>query len=126
MWGYRWNPENPADNKRRSVHADLGRESTYADSLSKFSEACVSTDTSSFLTRADASGWLHYIKTTLSTAVVVSRILVREALPVVIHASTGCDIELQVLSLAQIFMDPVFRTFEGFKLLIEKEWIDFG
>eukprot|EP00038_Savillea_parva_P008318 m.176171 g.176171 ORF g.176171 m.176171 type:complete len:554 (+) comp14120_c0_seq1:37-1698(+) len=121
-----WNPENPADNKRRPVHAELGREPVYVDSLAKFSEACVSTDQGSFLTRADSSGWLHYIKTTLSTAVVVSRILVREALPVVIHATTGCDTELQVLSLAQMFMDAKFRTFDGFRQLIQKEWIDFG
>eukprot|EP00036_Acanthoecidae_sp_10tr_P012027 CAMPEP_0182918304 /NCGR_PEP_ID=MMETSP0105_2-20130417/2009_1 /TAXON_ID=81532 ORGANISM="Acanthoeca-like sp., Strain 10tr" /NCGR_SAMPLE_ID=MMETSP0105_2 /ASSEMBLY_ACC=CAM_ASM_000205 /LENGTH=508 /DNA_ID=CAMNT_0025055375 /DNA_START=113 /DNA_END=1639 /DNA_ORIENTATION=+ len=120
-----WNPEGP-DGKRRPVHADLGKEQALTDALAKFADACVSTDMSSFVARADASGWLHYIKTTLSTAVVVSRILVREALPVVIHASTGCDVELQVLSLAQLFMDQHFRTFEGFKQLIEKEWIDLG
>lgn len=126
MSGCSWNPENPEDKKRRPVHADLGREQVYADSLAKFSEACVSTDQGSFLARADSSGWLHYIKTTLSTAVVVSRVLVREALPVVIHSSTGCDIELQVLSLAQLFMDAHFRTYDGFKELVEKEWIDLG
>lgn len=32
----------------------------------------------------------------------------------------------QVLSLAEIMLDPHYRTIDGFKLLIEKEWLSFG
>jgi len=31
-----------------------------------------------------------------------------------------------VLSLAEIMLDPHYRTIDGFKLLIEKEWLSFG
>lgn len=31
-----------------------------------------------------------------------------------------------MLSLAEIMLDPHYRTIDGFKLLIEKEWLSFG
>jgi len=47
-------------------------------------------------------------------------------LPVVIHGTVGCDLAAQASSLAQLLIDPYFRTYEGFQKLIEKEWIKNG
>lgn len=38
----------------------------------------------------------------------------------------GWDVTAQVSSVAQICLDPHYRTIEGFRTLVEKEWIAFG
>jgi hypothetical protein len=45
---------------------------------------------------------------------------------VLIHCSDGWDRTTQLISLVQIFVDPFFRTIQGFATLIEKDWVHFG
>lgn len=46
--------------------------------------------------------------------------------PVLVHCSHGWDRTAQVTAIAQLFLDPYYRTFDGFQVLVEKEWVAFG
>jgi hypothetical protein len=45
---------------------------------------------------------------------------------VLVHCSDGWDRTPQITSLAQLLLDPHYRTIEGFAILIEKDWCSFG
>ncbi|KAJ1664098.1 phosphatidylinositol-3-phosphatase ymr1 [Coemansia sp. RSA 1813] len=45
---------------------------------------------------------------------------------VLVHCSDGWDRTAQLTSLAQLCLDPYYRTTKGFAVLIEKEWVSFG
>lgn len=110
------------------VNARVGKIKDLDDGMMATFDAVQSEEgsSSSFLSKIDSSQWLHNVKTLLSASVVVSRTLAREQLPVVVHGTAGCDLAAQVSSLAQLLLDPYFRTYEGFQKLIEKEWLHAG
>lgn len=45
---------------------------------------------------------------------------------VIINCSDGWDRTPQLISLVKIILDPYYRTFLGFRTLIDVEWIAFG
>ena len=52
--------------------------------------------------------------------------LVSEGNNVLIHCSDGWDRTPQLVTISQILLDPYFRTFIGFAVLIEKDFLSFG
>lgn len=43
-----------------------------------------------------------------------------------VHCSDGWDRTAQICSLAQLLLDPYSRTFDGFRMLVQKDWLSFG
>lgn len=52
--------------------------------------------------------------------------LVRTGTTTLVHCSHGWDRTAQLVALAQMLLDPYYRTIRGFEQLIEKEWCSFG
>ncbi|KAF4530975.1 hypothetical protein B566_EDAN019041, partial [Ephemera danica] len=66
----------------------------------------------------ESSGWLKHVKAVLDTSLFISQ-AIQEGVSVVVHCSDGWDRTAQVCSLAGIFLDPYYRTIQGFQELQE-------
>ncbi|KAI9225460.1 MAG: protein-tyrosine phosphatase-like protein [Piptocephalis tieghemiana] len=79
----------------------------------------------------EQTGWLGHVAQVLAAAggeglgPVVEQI-VKHGASVLVHCTDGWDRTAQLVSLAQIMLDPYYRTIEGFQTLIEKDWLAFG
>lgn len=73
-----------------------------------------------------SSRWLEHVSRILDSAVEIVRIIKEQKSSVLIHCSDGWDRTTQLSCLAEIMMDPYYRTIHGFQVLIEKEWCSFG
>ncbi|KAM9923838.1 hypothetical protein OXX80_011405 [Metschnikowia pulcherrima] len=70
--------------------------------------------------------WLHHLSLILQAVDRIIKSVHLNNTNVLIHCSDGWDRTSQVSALAQLCLDPYFRTIEGFMVLIEKEWLSFG
>jgi rhodanese-related sulfurtransferase len=78
-----------------------------------------------FTKQFEDTQWLNCIRSILKASYNTAAFLHNGA-PVLVHCSHGWDRTAQVCALAQLLVDPYYRTFDGFKALVEKEWVSFG
>jgi len=83
-------------------------------------------DQTSWFQALDSTKWLHHMSGLLRASVRSATALQTEGRPVIVHCSDGWDRTPQIVSLTQLLLDPYYRTLEGFQVLVEKEWLDFG
>jgi len=83
-------------------------------------------DQTSWFQALDSTKWLHHMSGLLRASVRSATALQTEGRPVIVHCSDGWDRTPQIVSLSQLLLDPYYRTLEGFQVLVEKEWLDFG
>ncbi|XP_020625172.1 myotubularin-related protein 13-like isoform X2 [Orbicella faveolata] len=97
-------------------------------SFKKFQRAtCPSTETNlSFIQQVEESEWLQQLSAIMTVANCLVDLIDIQGSSVLVCFEDGWDTTPQVLSLAEIMLDPHYRTIDGFKLLIEKEWLSFG
>lgn len=72
------------------------------------------------------SKWFDHKRYIFESASRVMDLMLKENHSVLIHCSDGWDRTSQTASLAQILLDPFYRTIEGFIRIIEKDWLQFG
>lgn len=83
-------------------------------------------DPGNWLSALESTRWLQHLSVMLKAATLVCSAVERDGRPVLVHCSDGWDRTPQIVALAKILLDPYYRTLEGFQLLVETEWLDYG
>ena len=64
----------------------------------------------------EKTNWLHHISLLMKATNVVVNAIDKEQRPVVVHCSDGWDRTTQLVALAELMLDPYYRTIEVRKL----------
>ncbi|XP_072206965.1 phosphatidylinositol-3,5-bisphosphate 3-phosphatase MTMR3 isoform X4 [Excalfactoria chinensis] len=83
-------------------------------------------DPGNWLSALESTKWLQHLSVLLKSALLVVHAVDRDQRPVLVHCSDGWDRTPQIVALAKLLLDPYYRTTEGFQVLVEMEWLDFG
>lgn len=84
------------------------------------------TDIPNFYSLLDKTNWLQHISGLISASNIVINAIEKNKRAVLVHCSDGWDRTSQICSTAEICLDPYYRTIDGFRILIEREWLSFG
>ena len=76
-----------------------------------------------FMRLVEQSEWLQLLQSVMQIAGAVTDLLDIQGSSVMLCLEDGWDLTCQVSSLAQLCLDPFYRTLEGFRTLVEKEWV---
>lgn len=80
---------------------------------------------SGFYKQLHESKWFEQIKALLDVANTICDRM-DDGSSVMVALEDGWDLTAQVVALAELMMDPYYRTIEGFCVLVEREWLAMG
>ncbi|KAM4708831.1 phosphatidylinositol-3,5-bisphosphate 3-phosphatase MTMR3 isoform 2-T5 [Discoglossus pictus] len=83
-------------------------------------------DPANWLSALEGTKWLQHLSMLLKSSLLVVHTVERDQRPVLVHCSDGWDRTPQIVALSKLLLDPYYRSIEGFQVLVETEWLDFG
>ena len=106
----------------------IGNIHAVRDSYQKISALCMNEKVNDvhWSQLVEDTKWLHHIRLILSCSWQTAFHVRYNRLPVLLHCSHGWDRTSQVSALAQLFLDPYYRTRAGFSCLVEKDFMSLG
>ena len=113
----------------QKIFLNIGNIHIMRNSLNKVVEAVKDADLSPLPPNREMlhnSGWLRHIHDVLDGSGIIARQVGIQHSHVLIHCSDGWDRTSQLSALAQLMLDPYYRTIDGFAVLVEKDWLSFG
>ncbi|XP_018569560.1 myotubularin-related protein 3 isoform X2 [Anoplophora glabripennis] len=85
-----------------------------------------SADQPNWFSQLEGTRWLQHMSGLMKAALTLVTAVERDERPVLVHCSDGWDRTPQIVALAELLLDPYYRTIDGFRILIEREWLAFG
>ncbi|CAG0881950.1 unnamed protein product [Cyprideis torosa] len=74
----------------------------------------------------EESGWYRQIQTLMQLSGAIVDLMDLQGASVMLCLEDGWDVTAQLSSIAQVCADPYYRTFAGFRTLVEREWLALG
>ena len=74
----------------------------------------------------EATRWLQHLSLLVRSTLIIVDAIEAQNRSVLVHCSDGWDRTAQLVALSELLLDPYYRTIQGFKVLVEREWIIFG
>ncbi|XP_055708105.1 myotubularin-related protein 4 isoform X4 [Phlebotomus papatasi] len=106
---------------------NLGNIHAIRKSFHALRQLCASPpDMHNWLGNLERTAWLQHMSGLLAASMTVCRTIEVNGRPVLVHCSDGWDRTPQIVATAQLCLDPYYRTVDGFRTLVEREWLSFG
>ncbi|KAG6977145.1 hypothetical protein JG688_00000660 [Phytophthora aleatoria] len=123
--------ETPQDYPGAVIHhlniANMYRmQSSFMGLMKLFLPGGVEDTDRTWLSSVESTRWLDHVRLVLDGALKIARVLELEGASALVHCSDGWDRTAQLCALAQLIIDPYYRTIRGFATLVEKDWLAFG
>ncbi|ALC49253.1 CG3632 [Drosophila busckii] len=106
---------------------NLGNIHAIRKSFHSVRQLCASSpDDPNWFGQLEKTMWMQHLSGLLGAAMTVVHTIENNGRPVLVHCSDGWDRTPQIVATAQICLDPYYRTVEGFRVLVEREWLNYG
>ena len=104
---------------------DMGNIHAIRESFEKVTTTCSSPSSSKWETRMEQTQWLLHVQSLVRGSYFISQHL-QSGGAALVHCSDGWDRTSQLVALSLLLIDPFYRTYTGFHVLLEREWLSFG